>query len=137
MPLRCLFLALIACLALMAFNVAQAGAEDKPAVKPADIDRLIKELGSNTFDEREAAQKALAAIGYPALEPLRAAAKSKDEETRRRATVLVEGIEQGLDNLLVIYQDYELPLPPKDVPLVKYERKGEPPSVAFLIEKGT
>jgi uncharacterized protein (TIGR03067 family) len=62
--------------------------------KAAEIERLIRQLGSDKFQEREAAGKALTAIGMPALEALRATAtKSPDEEVRRRAAALVRVLE--------------------------------------------
>jgi formylglycine-generating enzyme required for sulfatase activity len=57
------------------------------------IDRLILQLGSEKFAEREAAGRALEAIGTPALEALRkAAAESEDAEVRSRAGRLVETV---------------------------------------------
>jgi RNA polymerase sigma factor (sigma-70 family) len=59
------------------------------------IAQLIGRLGSNRFSEREAASKALAKIGEPALDALRrAAAAAKDLETLRRAENLVRVIER-------------------------------------------
>jgi WD40 repeat protein len=52
----------------------------------SEIPRLIQQLGSDKFDEREAASKALAALGEPAWGPLRkASVASEDLEIRRRA----------------------------------------------------
>src|SRR5262249_54503216 len=60
-----------------------------------EIDRLISQLGSDKFREREAAMKALDAVGEPALDALtRAAATSPSPEMRRRAKQLIEAIEQ-------------------------------------------
>jgi sulfatase modifying factor 1 len=54
------------------------------------IDRLIRQLGSESFAQREAAGKALQGIGEPALDALRkAAGTSEDIEVRRRAGRLV------------------------------------------------
>jgi hypothetical protein len=53
------------------------------------IDQLIEKLGSGDFTEREKATKELSAIGAPALEALRKAAKSKDVEVRKRAEALL------------------------------------------------
>jgi hypothetical protein len=85
----------------------------------ADVERLVKQLGSVRFEEREAASRALEKVGYPALDALRKAAKSEDRETRRRAGLLVQQIENGLDALLVTYREYGLPLPPEDAKLVR------------------
>jgi hypothetical protein len=71
-------------------------AAEAPAPKAGpqgpQIQRLIQQLGSDSYAEREAAAKALTEIGEPALEALREAAKSKDAEVRRRAAELVEHI---------------------------------------------
>src|SRR5262245_63008818 len=75
--------------------VAGVPAADK-ADKKADPDRiakLITQLGSTTFAEREQATKDLEAIGEPALDALRQATKSDDAETRRRAGDLVKKLE--------------------------------------------
>jgi sulfatase modifying factor 1 len=57
------------------------------------IDRLIRQLGSDSFAQREEAGKALEAVGTPALDALRkAAAGSEDLEVRRRAGRLVEEV---------------------------------------------
>jgi WD40 repeat protein len=57
------------------------------------VERLIRQLGSEKFAEREAATKALEAIGEPALEALRRATRDGDLELRRRAEQLVKSIE--------------------------------------------
>jgi len=78
----------ILCFALLTAAVAA----DTP--KASEIDRLIGQLGSNSFTEREAAMKELDAIGAPALPGLKQAAKSLDAETRRRAEELITKIEK-------------------------------------------
>ena len=61
----------------------------------ADIPRLIRQLGSPGFAEREEAGKKLTAIGEPALERLRQAAQQNpDPEISRRAEALVAAIEK-------------------------------------------
>jgi hypothetical protein len=60
---------------------------------PAEIDRFVRQLGSDSFAKRQAASKGLEAIGESALEALRKAAKGGDAEVRRRATELVRTIE--------------------------------------------
>jgi hypothetical protein len=63
--------------------------------EPPEVDRLIEQLGAQRFKEREAATKALAAIGEPALEALRnAAATSADAEIRWRSRDLVSRTER-------------------------------------------
>jgi hypothetical protein len=66
------------------------------------IDKLVKQLGSKRFAERDRAKRDLEAIGTAALDALRVAARSKDLETSRRAGELVKKMEEkiALDNLL-------------------------------------
>jgi uncharacterized protein (TIGR03067 family) len=83
------FLGGVAALAVAAF--AQA---DDAAKSPQAMDRLIQQLGSKRFREREAACKALERVGESALDALHEAATGEpDPEVRRRATGLVERIE--------------------------------------------
>lgn len=58
----------------------------------AEIDRLIQQLGSQRFTQREAAQRALDQIGEPAYVALVRATSSEDLEIRKRSTLLVESI---------------------------------------------
>src|SRR5690242_18268406 len=59
----------------------------------AVIDRLIAELGSDKYTEREGASRRLEAAGEPALPALRkAAAMSADPEVRRRAEHVIQTI---------------------------------------------
>jgi WD40 repeat protein len=74
----------------------------EPPPKAADIDRLIKQLGSEDFNAREAASKALRAIGEPALPALRKAGESNDAEVRRRARDLADAIDPPPPALVVI-----------------------------------
>src|SRR5690349_11004616 len=60
----------------------------------AEIERLIKQLGDDDFDRREAAAKRLDAIGEPALEAVRKARDSDDPEVRQRAREVVRLIER-------------------------------------------
>jgi hypothetical protein len=55
--------------------------------------RLIKQLGDDEFDKREAASKELKAVGVPALEALQKAEESSDDiEIRQRAKQLIRAI---------------------------------------------
>jgi hypothetical protein len=63
-----------------------------PPLSAAEIDRLVKQLGSNGYYEREAATKALRAVGKPALPALRLACECKDAEVRKRAQRIIEAI---------------------------------------------
>jgi hypothetical protein len=74
----------------LAFSQALVAAQPPP--EAADIARLVEQLGSPRFEEREAASRALERIGEPALPALRAAVHSRDAEVRRRAARLVETV---------------------------------------------
>ena len=73
-------LGLVACLVLFMGTVRTA---PPPRTGPAEIQRLIRQLGSESFPEREAASQELAAVGEPALQALRAALQDTDAEIRR------------------------------------------------------
>jgi hypothetical protein len=88
----------LAPLAVVGLGLCLAHAEQaKPApakVDPAAVAKLVAQLGSDRYEDREAAFKALDALGPTALEALRAALTGRDEETRRRAVELVQRIER-------------------------------------------
>lgn len=64
----------------------------RPA-KTADISKLIRLLGDDVFESREAAQRKLEAIGEPALDALRKAALGSDDvELKTRAKQLIQSI---------------------------------------------
>jgi len=81
-----------------AAHAQDAGVQPKKEqVSEQTIRMLITQLGNNAFDKREEAQKHLSAIGVPAIELLRKAAKDgADSEVRERAQQLVEAIGQML-----------------------------------------
>jgi hypothetical protein len=99
-----------------------AADEDGPAKivgKDADaahIARLVEQLGSDSFAEREAASRDLERIGAAALEALRKAARSSDIETRRRAEALVKKIGKEVASREVL-QAKQVHLRFKDTPL--------------------
>jgi hypothetical protein len=67
--------------------------DDAEKAKPERVAALIRELGDDAFAKREAASKALEAIGRPALFALHEAVASSDSaETRRRAERLIRAI---------------------------------------------
>src|SRR5437764_2709011 len=70
------------------------------AVEPADaeIARLVKQLGHDDFDKREAASKRLAEIGETLLDALDKALTSDDLEVRCRARSIVALMEKKLSN---------------------------------------
>jgi hypothetical protein len=60
---------------------------------PAEIQRLVAQLGSPKFAQREAASRRLEAIGPAALDALRQATESDDTEVRRRAEELLAHVD--------------------------------------------
>lgn len=82
------------------------------------IARLIAQLGSTSFAEREAATDQLAALGPAALEALRRAADANDPEVRRRAQKLVRQIEQRLTTARLL-EPRRVRLVYQDVPVVE------------------
>jgi hypothetical protein len=62
----------------------------------AEIRRLVKQLGSDRFREREAATKRLMELGEAALDPLQPAMTSDDPEVRRRAGDIIAAIDHQL-----------------------------------------
>ena len=80
-------------LAILMANNAFLPAADESSVTEKEIQRLIEQLGSSRFREREQATQYLFEIGKPALPSLKEAAKSPDAEVRGRAQRLVERID--------------------------------------------
>jgi Tol biopolymer transport system component len=66
----------------------------EPAAAPdeAKVKRLIRQLGSDKFEERAAAARELEKIGEPAADALRTAAASADPEVRRSAEDVLRSI---------------------------------------------
>jgi len=104
----------------------QGDDKDKDAKRPGidTIPNLIAQLRDSKIEKREQASKALAAIGIPALEALRKAAKDSDPEVAEQAAQLVKSIEKSFDQLLADYGQYDLPLPPESAKLVRFESGG-------------
>jgi uncharacterized protein (TIGR03067 family) len=73
-----------------------------PPASSVEIDRLIKQLGSPSFPEREEASRRLEALGDKALPALQKAARAaKDAEVRRRAGNIVEvALSRAVDSQL-------------------------------------
>jgi hypothetical protein len=92
------------CSWLLATAVALGGAlalYSAPAPNAADPDRiekLIKQLGSDQFAEREQATRDLEAIGAAAVPALEKAAGSADAETSSRAKGLLEKLGQAAES---------------------------------------
>lgn len=63
-----------------------------------DADKLVSQLGSSKFAEREAALKALEEMGPAALPALRRGAEAKDQEVRQRVADLIAKYERQADS---------------------------------------
>ncbi len=90
--------------------------ETKDKIDTAQVDKLVEQLGSDTFAEREAATAALAKIGMPALASLRKAITSKDNEVRKRAKDLLTKLEKEVASAEVLTPT-KVHLVYKDTPL--------------------
>jgi len=90
-PTLPLWLLLVVVGGLLAEQPLRNTPEDPAALR---IEKLIQQLGSDSFEQREQAARGLEAIGPVALEALRKADKSDDSEIRRAAAQLVGVIEQ-------------------------------------------
>jgi hypothetical protein len=110
---RCLFATLLVT-GLAWFLCLPSLAEEK--VNEEKIDKLIEQLGSGNFAEREKASKELAAIGAPALGALRKATKSEDAEIRKRAAALLPQIERQAESARILVPK-RVHLVYKDTPL--------------------
>jgi hypothetical protein len=76
------------------FVCSMALAQPAPTFETQRIDALIEQLGSGKFQERNAAQKELEAIGLPALEQLKKTMQAAEPEINRRAAELVRKIQE-------------------------------------------
>ncbi len=86
-------------LILPALLVALAvGVAKEPPPKFTEAAKLVEQLGSQDFAEREAATKRLEELGTTALEELRIGVKSENPETARRAQDLLRKVERRLVN---------------------------------------
>ncbi|MBW3543658.1 MAG: lactonase family protein [Planctomycetes bacterium] len=68
----------------------------------ARIAALVRELDADEFQTREKAQQALLEIGTPALEAVRAAAKSPSAEVRFRARDILEKLESQASGIQLV-----------------------------------
>lgn len=95
-------------------NEATPSHTDHPSARDGQrerIDALVRQLGHEEFSKRQAAARELEAIGEPALEALRQAAKSSDSpEIRHRAEQLVQNIDPRPVTLTSAYFSHGFPL---------------------------
>ncbi len=95
-----------------------------------EINRLIQQLGSSVFAEREAANKRLENIGEPALDALRREqANSSDAEVRSRAGQLIQNISERVFDKLFVKMNKEGVKPDKIFEMMS--QKGAPREKIF------
>ena len=91
--LRASLLIVLIAVALPLLQAAEPKSSDPaPQADRSQIEKLIKQLGDDSFAARQKAAKELEAIGEPALDLLRHAAGDADREVSKQATELVERI---------------------------------------------
>jgi hypothetical protein len=93
---------LVACLivslmAIVGQGDAQAAAETQASQRK--IDRLVQQLGSESFQKREIATAHLIAYGPAALSTVRAASEANDAEVRLRSKKILHEIERRLQTV--------------------------------------
>jgi hypothetical protein len=84
-------------LAAVGLAVTLAGTSAFSIEDPSEaerVERLVLQLGSAEYAERESAERELDGMGPQALESLRRGSRSEDPEVRRRAEALVQQIER-------------------------------------------
>src|SRR5436309_12935452 len=105
------------------------------AATAQEIARLIEELGSKKFRQREEAAQALEALGEQALDALRqAAAKSDDPEVRFRAERLLTRLEGHLNG--IFSEDPDVVLGLSLSPDGKYVLSGGGPGYLVRLREG-
>ena len=88
---------LFATLFVVTFAACLFADTDKGATE--DIERLVRQLGDESFEVREKASEAIVKIGIAALPLLEKAAKAEDAEVRIRASKAIEAIKASPDYL--------------------------------------
>ncbi len=78
-----------------------AGDGPKAVAPSADVAKLVEQLGSDKFDDREAAEKKLVALGAAALPAVTAGKSSTDPEVARRCATIAQSIRKTIRAELV------------------------------------
>jgi hypothetical protein len=92
----------LAALSLYILAAPAPAADKAEAPAAARVAKLVEQLGNDDFNEREMASAGLDAVGEPALDALRLAVMSTDEEVHKRAETLVGKIEKRLQTASVL-----------------------------------
>ena len=104
---RTVWLALAA--AVLGGSAGWAAAGNSSAVEPTEIARLVRQLGSASFAERERATRELTSLGVAAKDALTAAVSEPDAELRTRARAILAAVseEDFRDRLEAFSADYD------------------------------
>src|SRR5437870_1322178 len=79
-------------------------ADEPPKVSPAEIDRLVLQLGDDDLAKRASAKKQLEAIGEPAVASLKKAAEGADDpEVRTAAKAMIDRFDMKARGVLHIF----------------------------------
>lgn len=113
-------------LAALGVTTTALAAEPTPKERSEQLNRLIRLLASDSYDDRETASKELEHLGAPALDSLKKACDCDDAEVRHRAEHVRHSIEQRLET--------ERLLKPRRVRLA-YKETPLPEAVADLAKK--
>lgn len=117
-------MALVATLLLLTNTMGQ---EKQGRVPPEEIEKLVKQLGSDNAKAREAATKALLAIGSDALPHLEVATKAAENlELKRRTEGLYEEIWAKAPDPKLPEGVILVKLPPGEVRMENVNRDGKP-----------
>ncbi|WP_164100974.1 hypothetical protein [Candidatus Laterigemmans baculatus] len=100
---------------------ATANEDAEAAAVASRVDALIAELGSGSFQTREAATAELLAIGVPALATLSQARKEEDPEVRQRISMISQRLAQ--DDLEARIEAFLSAAPGASLPGWDYARK--------------
>jgi hypothetical protein len=111
----CVWLALLVGLGLTLSAVPTRAADKADS---ETIDKLVKQLGSGRFSQREQAQKKLEEIGQPAVEALKKAVDTGDMETKRRANEIIAKLDKQVQGAKILAPT-KIRLSYKDTPLAE------------------
>jgi hypothetical protein len=82
--------------AVLALGAAPPPEPAEESSEAQTVQRLVAQLGSEKFADRESAGEQLETIGFPALKALKQATRSGDLEVRKRATRVIAAIKTGI-----------------------------------------
>ena len=100
---------MLAVAALLAASGFAIGDPPAPPSAKSPASKLVEQLGSDDFAEREAAHQKLEALGEAAFDALRKAATSDDAEVKSRAEQLLQSLSAASDKLTADFGTWKTP----------------------------